>query len=199
MSLGRPREFCTEKALDRALDVFWRKGYEGASLTDLTEAMQITRPSLYAAYGNKEELFRKAIDRYSEKRGAALAEALSNPSAREGILTLLMGLADCHTDPSTPSGCLMVHGALACGEEGNAIKNELMTRRNVMEEKIHQRLERARDEGELPPDSDPAGLARYFSTITQGMSVQASGGATREALHEVVLTAMQVWPVRRAA
>ena len=129
MSGGRPREFCTEKALDQALDVFWRKGYEGASLTDLTEAMRITRPSLYAAYGNKEALFRKALDRYAEKNACSFTAALDMHPARSALEALLLSIADSQTDPSHPSGCLMVHGALACGEESDTVRGELAARR----------------------------------------------------------------------
>jgi AcrR family transcriptional regulator len=194
MSGGRPREFCTEKALDQALDVFWRKGYEGASLTDLTEAMHITRPSLYAAYGNKEDLFRKAVDRYSQKRACSFNAALEKHPARDALESLLLSIADSQTDPDQPSGCLMVHGALACGEEGDAVRADLAARRAGSEAAIAQRLERAIAEGELAATADPVALARYFTTVINGMAVHAQGGASRDDLRNVALTAMMAWP-----
>src|SRR5262245_28573236 len=114
--MGRPREFDAEEALERALYVFWRKGYEGASLSDLTEAMGINRPSLYAAFGNKEELFRKALDRYADGPAAFNRQALESKTARGVVECLLRGTAESVTDPCHPAGCLAVQGALSCGE-----------------------------------------------------------------------------------
>src|SRR5262245_24713407 len=116
MPAGRPRSFDIEKALDRALKVFWRKGYEGASLPDLTRAMGINRPSLYAAFGNKEALFRKAIDRYVEISSCHVYEALQEPTARGVVERLLCASVDVMTDTQNPAGCFLVQGALACGD-----------------------------------------------------------------------------------
>src|SRR6187431_311201 len=115
--LGRPRAFDRDQALELALDVFWRKGYEGASLSDLTEAMGINRPSLYAAFGNKEELFRKALDRYGEGPASYVAQALAEPTARLVIEKLLTAGASLLGDPKNPRGCLAVQAALCCGDE----------------------------------------------------------------------------------
>ncbi len=191
--LGRPRSFDMDRALDRALQVFWRKGYEGASLSELTKAMGINRPSLYAAFGDKENLFRKALDRYFEGPAAYVFEALKETSARVAIERLLRGAADLQTCPSTP-GCLTVHGALACGDTASAIRKELILRREQGEAAIYQRLKQAKSEGDLPSGSNPADLARYFATVIQGMAVQASGGASRAELERVVRTALLVWP-----
>ena len=133
MPRGRPRAFDTEKALDCALDVFWRKGYEGASLPDLTEAMGINRPSLYAAFGNKESLFRKALDRYVEGPAAYVAKALKQPTAREVAETLFYGGIELLTNPKNPRGCLAVQSALACGEAAATIRDELASRRKTLE------------------------------------------------------------------
>src|SRR6266852_3492764 len=121
MPRGRPRAFDIDKALDRALGVFWRKGYEGTTLSDLTEAMGINRPSLYAAFGSKEGLFRKALDRYAEGPAAYVREALNEPTARAVAERLLGGAADLLTDPRHPRGCLAVQGALACGEAADSV------------------------------------------------------------------------------
>jgi AcrR family transcriptional regulator len=191
---GRPREFDADEALDRALEVFWRKGYEGASLAELTEAMGINRPSLYAAFGNKEALFRRALDRYADGPAAYTRDALNAPTAREVAERLLTGAADALTDPCHPPGCLGVMGALTCGEAADSIREELCARRSSFENDLTQRLERAKAEGDLPADTDCADLARLVMTITQGMSVQAAGGATRKDLRKVADMALKAWP-----
>ncbi|MGH8592067.1 MAG: TetR/AcrR family transcriptional regulator, partial [Gammaproteobacteria bacterium] len=141
--IGRPRAFDVDKALDRALQVFWRKGYEGTSLPDLTEAMGINRPSLYAAFGNKEALFRKALDRYADGPAAYFREALEAPTARAVVERLLLGAVDLLTDPRHPPGCLVVQGALSCGEAAEPIRQELVSRRKAGEAAIRRRFERA--------------------------------------------------------
>jgi AcrR family transcriptional regulator len=192
--LGRPRAFDPEAALERALQVFWRKGYEGASLSDLTKAMRINRPSLYAAFGNKEALFFKALDRYVNGRAAHVREALNEPTARAVVERLLRGTADMPSNKKNPAGCLLVQGALACGESSERIKKELISRRKAVEALIRQRLERAQSENDLPAGSDPAILARYIVAVINGMAVQAASGASREDLQGVAETALQSWP-----
>jgi AcrR family transcriptional regulator len=194
--MGRPREFDVDEALDSALQVFWSKGYEGTSLTDLTEAMGITRPSLYATFGNKEELFRKVLDQYDNTCLSFTREAMNEPTARAVVERLLYGHADAQTDPPHPPGCLGMNGALACSEEVEPIRQELIGRRLASEAALRRRLEQAKAEGDLAADADPAGLARYVMTIAQGMAVQAASGADREALHQVTRTALMAWPSR---
>jgi AcrR family transcriptional regulator len=194
MAMGRPREFDPDKALDTALQIFWRRGYEGASMTDLTEAMGITKPSLYAAFGNKEELFRKALDRYVDGPGGYVQVALAKPTAREVVEHLLYKAADAVTDPDHPPGCLAVQGALSCGEAAESIKQELMSRRAHGEQDLRQRFERAIAEDDLPAGSDAADLARYISAILQGMAVQAAGGASREQLRRIAEMTLRSWP-----
>jgi len=194
VSLGRPRAFDVDEALDQALQVFWRKGYEGTSLTDLTEAMGINRPSLYAAFGNKEELFRKALDRYADGPAAHVSESLDEPTARGVVERLLRSIADALGDPRKPRGCLMVQGALSCGEAADPIRQELISRRAAGQDILRKRFERALAEGDLPAGSSPADLARYITTITHGMSVQAAGGASRDELRGIVEVALRAWP-----
>lgn len=191
---GRPREFDTDQALDRALQVFWRKGYEGASMSELTEAMGINRPSLYAAFGNKEALFRKALDRYAEGPAAYTYKALEEPTALGVVERLLREAADALTGPDNPHGCLGVHGALTCGDAAQSIRDELCQRRARWEEALQKRLERAEREGDLPADANCADLAQFVATVTQGMAVQAAGGATRKQLRKVAQLALQSWP-----
>jgi AcrR family transcriptional regulator len=189
---GRPREFNKEQVLDKALHVFWERGYEGTSLSDLTEAMGINRPSLYAAFGNKEELFRLALDRYADKGpGAAHRKALAEPTAKAVVERLLKSTADCLTDPANPPGCLAVQGALSCGDAAESIKKELCQRRARVEQELRQRFERAKAEGDLGRESEPESLARYITTVIQGMAVQAAGGASRADLHAVADMALR--------
>src|SRR6267378_7929779 len=128
---GRPRAFDPDAALERAMHVFWVKGYEGASLSDLTGAMRINRPSLYAAFGNKEELFRKVLDRYMDGPVAYFGKALAEPKARDVVEEILLGTARMGDDPRIPAGCLMVQGALACGNE--SARKEVAARRAAVE------------------------------------------------------------------
>ena len=193
-SPGRPRAFCVEQALDRALQVFWQKGYEGASLTDLTDAMGINRPSLYAAYGNKEALFRKALDRYVANAGEFFRQCLDQQTARTAVENLLNLSVEGVTCADNPHGCLMVRCALSSSETADSVRLELIRRRADVESILRKRLERAKTEGDLPTDVNIADLARYVMTIHQGMSVQAAGGATREQLRRVVKNAMKAWP-----
>ena len=194
MPTGRPREFDVDQALDRALRVFWRKGYEGTTLRDLTKAMGINRPSLYAAFGSKEGLFRKALDRYDEGPAAYADEALNQPTAHAVAERLLGGAIDVMTDRRNPRGCLMVQGALACGEAAESIRRELVSRRLAGEAAIRERFERALADGDLSDDSRPADLARYVVAVMQGIAVQAVGGASRAELRRVAAMALRAWP-----
>ena len=194
MIMGRPRSFDRDQALDEALHVFWAKGYEGTSISDLTEAMGINPPSLYAAFGNKEKLFCEALDRYAGLREQFMEEAFAAPTAREAMARLLEGTADRLSDKSKPTGCLLVQGALSGGQECEVVKQNLAARRAAGEVMIRDRLKRAKREGDLPADADPAALACFVTTIMQGMSVQAAGGATRKELRAIADTALRAWP-----
>jgi AcrR family transcriptional regulator len=194
---GRPLSFDPDKALDRALDVFWRKGYEGASLSDLTKAMRINRPSLYAAFGDKEKLFRKVLDRYAEGPASHSRAALQETTSRAVVERLLYGTADMLTSADNPRGCLWVQGALACGNGADSVRKELISRRLGGEVALRRRLKRAIIDGDLPPDANPASLARYIAIIIQGMSVQAASGASRSQLRGIIDIALESWPARR--
>ena len=193
-TIGRPRAFSMDDALDRALEVFWRKGYEGASICDLTQAMGINPPSLYAAFGNKESLFRRALDRYQAKHAALWDEALAAPTAFEAVKQLLEGTALSLGDKRTPRGCLLIQAALCGGEESDPVTKELAARREASVALIRDRLQRAKREGDLPDDADPAGLARFVATVIHGMAVQAASGASCKDLERVVETALRAWP-----
>jgi AcrR family transcriptional regulator len=192
--MARPREFDCQRALDAALRVFWEKGYEGATLDDLTSAMGINRPSLYGAFGNKEQLFRKVLERYAEGPAAYVVAALEAPTARECAEAILRGAAELGTCPRNPGGCLAVHAALATGGDAETIRKTLIEFRAAGEGAIRERFERAQSEGDLPAEANPADLARFIATVVRGMAVQASSGASREELEAVIVLALRAWP-----
>ena len=192
--VGRPREFCTENALAAALKVFWRKGYEAASLSDLTEAMGITRPSLYCAFGNKEELFKKALDLYEREKLVFIDQALAKPTAYETVEFLLMKGADAHADPENP-GCMGVNTVLTCGGiASESVRQELTARRFGLETKLRERFERAKVDGDIRKDTDTDALASYVMALAQGMALQASSGMDLAGMRGVVKMALQGWP-----
>jgi AcrR family transcriptional regulator len=195
--VGRPREFCTQDALAAALKVFWRKGYEAASLTDLTEAMGITRPSLYCAFGNKEELFKKALDLYERENLSFIDLALAKPTAYETVEFLLLKGADAHSDPDTP-GCMGVNSVLTCGGiASESVRQELQNRRLGMETKLRERFDRAKAQGDIRADVDTASLTSYVLALAQGMALQASMGMGLAEMRKVVAMALQAWPCGR--
>jgi AcrR family transcriptional regulator len=193
---GRPRAFNPDAALERAMHVFWAKGYEGASLSDLTRAMRINRPSLYAAFGNKEELFRKVLDQYANGPLAYFGKALAASKARGVIEQIFFGAARMAGDPRLPAGCLMVQGALAVGTAAGSVRKEAAGRRAGSEVALRRRLQRAKREGDLPKNADPAELARYVMTVLQGMAVQGADGASPDQLRRVAQVALRAWPTR---
>lgn len=191
MRMGRPREFDAETALDQAMEVFWRHGYEGATIAQLTEAMGINPPSLYACFGNKEGLLKAALDRYTKLRNIWMDEVVAAPTARDVAERMLMGIADKQTDPANPPGCLLVQGGIACGSGSESVPFELAARRAQNEDQLRERFIRAKAEGDLKETADPAALARYVSAVSVGMGVMASSGADREALRQVAEVAVQ--------
>jgi AcrR family transcriptional regulator len=196
-AVGRPREFDVEEALSSALKVFWRKGYDGASLTDLTEAMGVTRPSLYCAFGNKEALFKKALDLYEREKLAFIDQALEAPTGREAIERFLNNACDLYAADPDGRGCMGVNSVLSCqGAASESVRQELIDRGLDVQSRLKCRLERAKAEGELG-DADPAGLALYIMTVGQGIALQAGMGAPRLALKQVVATALQAVPAGR--
>lgn len=191
---GRPREFCLDAALAAALRVFWSKGYEGTSMTDLTEAMGITRPSLYAAFGNKEALFRKALDLYECEKLDYVGKALAEPTARGVANAFMQGALENQTSASEPRGCLGVITAVACGSEAESIRLEVVERGKAAKLALIERFEQAKRDGDLPDHTDVEGLTGYLLAILQGMAVQAGAGASRKDLERVIETSLLMWP-----
>jgi AcrR family transcriptional regulator len=193
-TLGRPRSFDLGQALEQAMRVFWRMGYEGASLAELTKAMGISPPSLYAAFGSKEGLFKAVLDHYAARREHCLAEVVAAPTAREAAERLLFGLVDLATDPDEPPGCLLLQGGLSCGVMAPGIPQELARRRAELERALTTRFAAALEAGDLPASADPAALARYLSALCNGIAVQAAAGAGRDELRQTAALALKAWP-----
>jgi AcrR family transcriptional regulator len=191
---GRPRAFRREAALEAAMHVFWRHGYEGASLTALTTAMGINRPSLYAAFGDKAALFREAVTLYGTGPGRYVRRALGQPTARKVAETLLRGAAFAATEPSHPGGCLWVQGALVAGVEAEPVRRMMAEVREGGITQIRERLQRARKEGDLPSNSDPEALTHYLISVMNGISVQGASGRSRDDLNRVADLALTAWP-----
>ncbi|UYY59264.1 TetR/AcrR family transcriptional regulator [Sphingomonas sp. S2-65] len=191
---GRPREFDPETALAAALRVFWSKGYEGASLSDLTEAMGITRPSLYASFGNKEALFKMALDLYEREKLDYIGEALKERTARQVAEHLLRSALEMQMSNCDPKGCMGVINAVACGAEAESIRAEVIERGRLAKHGIIARFERAKAEGDLPADSDAVGLTSYLTAIMQGLAVQAGAGASCTDLKALIDTSLAMWP-----
>jgi AcrR family transcriptional regulator len=191
---GRPREFDPETALAAALRVFWTRGYENASLAELTEAMGITKPSLYACFGNKEALFRKALDLYERDKLAYIGTALEAPTARGVAEKLLRGALATHCGTSDPHGCLGVISSVACTNEVDSIREHVIARRASSEAALIERFERAHAEGDLPKPVDPKALASCLTTVLQGLSVKAQGCACPSELQGTVDAFLAIWP-----
>jgi AcrR family transcriptional regulator len=192
--MGRRREFDVEKALDAVLCVFWRKGYEGASYTDLTEAAGVERPALYAAFGNKEALFRRALDRYYERYLAYLPEALRLPTARDVAAHILYSAIDLNTRYPDHTGCLGINGVLAGSDEAEPVRQALIDARAAGEAQLRERFERARADGDLPKTARPDALAAFLMAVLHGMAVQAKAGFSRDMLRAVADQALSTWP-----
>jgi AcrR family transcriptional regulator len=190
---GRPRGFDEDAALEAAMRLFWEQGYDATGVADLTKAMGITPPSLYAAFGGKEELFRRAVDRYVAGPARHLAEALMRPAAREVAEDLLRGTVALAAGEGTPHGCMTVQGALATSDRSRAARDDLAARRKQGEALLAARFAQA-SPGELPAGQDPAAVARYVYAVMFGLTVQAAGGATAAELHEALDVALSGWP-----
>lgn len=193
---GRPREFDVDTALACALRMFWMRGYEGTSLSDLTDAMGITRPSLYAAFGNKESLFRQALDLYEREKLAFFDPALKQPTARGVARVMLQGALDTYTDVGGPNGCLGVITSTACGTDAECIREEVLERGRKVRSLIVDRMARAVEEGDFNVPTDPEAITGYLLAVLQGMAVQAGAGAAREDVQQVIDMTIAVWPGR---
>ncbi|MEU9607865.1 TetR/AcrR family transcriptional regulator [Streptomyces sp. NPDC048057] len=189
---GRPRSFDRSVALGRAMETFWRRGYEATSMSDLTAAMGINSPSLYAAFGSKEKLFREAVELYAATEGAPITRALAEePTAYDAVAAVLYVNARAYTDRERPTGCMIVLAATNTGDD--VARDYLAGWRRSGVEQLRERLDRGVREGELPPDADTAGIAEFYTAVLQGMSVQARDGARREDVERIAQRALAAW------
>jgi AcrR family transcriptional regulator len=191
---GRPRAFCKDEALNAAISVFAEKGYEAASLSDLTKAMGINRVSMYATFGNKEALFRLAMDRFTQVGGQHLAACLSSGTAKDGITRLLRDGVAQFTDAHGPGVCFVTQGPLSASDASEQTRTLVAQKRAGVEMALRKRLDKAVEEGELPRSVSTADLARFYAVMIQGIALQAQHGGTREDLLRVVDVAMEHWP-----
>jgi AcrR family transcriptional regulator len=191
---GRPREFCVDEVLDRAMTVFWRHGYEGASVAELTSAMGISTPSLYACFGSKEALFQAVLDRYHVRQKDFMESTLAAPTAYAVAGTFLHGVSDfaAHTGGANPPGCLLLQSGLSCTDTD--IPDLLAKHRADKEAALRARFERAKKSGDLPKSASAPALARYLMVIANGICVQAAAGTTAKELHQVAELALLNWP-----
>jgi AcrR family transcriptional regulator len=192
--MGRHREFDVNQALEAALAVFWRKGYEGTSYTDLTQATGVERPGLYSAFGNKEALFRRALERYKEYYLAFFPAALLKPTSREVAEHILRGVTELNTRYPAHPGCLGVQGVLAGSDDSEPIRQALIQLRADGETSLRERFEQAKREGDLPESTNCAALAAFVMAVTHGIAVQAKAGFSRETLEAVADQALSTWP-----
>ena len=192
--MGRRRRFDVDEALDAALCVFWRKGYEGASYTDLTEAAGVERLALYSAFGNKEALFQKALERYSERYLGFIPEALELPTARDVAAHILHHSIELSTRHTDRTGCLLINGVLAGTDEAESVRQGPVKVRAAGETRLRERFERAKAEGDLPDSAEPAVLAAFLMAVLHGPAVQAKAGFSREKLEAVAGQALCAWP-----
>lgn len=195
---GRPRSFDRSAALDRAIELFWQRGYEGVSIAALTDAMGIAPPSLYAAFGSKADLFREAIAHYSEHDGGgdpipADADAYDTISAslNRGVRVV--------TQPGRPRGCMISSGMLASGPEHVGLVDELRQFRTSYRGVLQSKIQKDINAGILPASTDANALARFYASVSQGISIQALDGATTKELYAVVESALRAWPGERHA
>jgi AcrR family transcriptional regulator len=191
---GRPREFSCDEALDAATRVFWEKGYDGASLTDLTKAMGIKRTSMYWAFGNKEALYRKTMERYAETREKFMSKSLDGGTVREGMRRLLRGAVETYCDPKYPGGCYATKGLLTGSAVSAKMRKEIVKIREAVLLILQKRFERAVKDGELPSKTSPADLARFYAVVLQGLGLHAKVGGTKDDLERVAEVAMEKFP-----
>lgn len=196
---GRPREFDRDKALEKARDAFWTRGYEGTSMADLVSALGIASARIYAAFGSKEDLFREAVGLYEANEGGFATRAFAGETtARRAIERMLREAVETYTQPGRPQGCMVVSAATNCAIENDRVQEWLAELRRTRTLSIVERLNEAVRDGELRPDTNAAALGDYYATLMHGLSVQARDGVPKKRLHDLITVAMQALDARLA-
>jgi AcrR family transcriptional regulator len=192
---GRPRAFDREAVLRRAMEVFWTKGFDGCSMSDLVDAMDINSPSIYAAFGSKENLFREAIDLYAVSEGAITRQAIKeHGSGQEAIATVLKRNIDMLTQAAAPRGCMVILGTVNIGVEHEELRAFLQSRAQNVANLIKQRLVQSLADGELAADADTDALTTLCVTVLSGLSVQAHNGVPRQTLLDATDAFVSILP-----
>jgi AcrR family transcriptional regulator len=199
---GRPREFDRAEALEKAMRLFWSRGYDAVSMADLRAELGITQASVYAAFGSKEQLFREAVDLYRQTAGFSTTDALAKgANAREAIHAMLQAAVDAFSAPDAPGGCLLILGATNCAIENKGVQDYLLSIRRKISQSVLDRLKRGQQDGDVPKTAPVVALTAYCSTVLHGLALQSKDGATQKTLTQVVEIAMADWQkrVRRTA
>lgn len=191
---GRPREFDRDAALEQAMRLFWERGYEGTSVGDLAETLNIGKPSLYAAFGSKEQLFYESLDLYERTIGyfpPGWLDAI--PTAREAIEKILRRNVETYADPSVPTGCFIVLAAAVGPPQNAEVRADLQRRRHAAESAFARRIARGQAEGDVPASANAEALAGFYVTLLNGLSLQARDGTPRATLDAIVTAGMAAW------
>ncbi len=191
--MARPRKFDEDEVLDRAMHLFWRRGYDGTSTTELLDAMGMTNSSLYQAFGSKAELFRRVTERYRDGPLAFRLVALAGTTPRSVVEGMLLGTVALLSGPDTPPGCLEITGGLPAADNGAAIRELLIANRAVLRELLQDRLQAVAGDDGLPGGATPETMAALVATIAHGLAVQAADGVNRAGLERIVATFMAGW------
>lgn len=191
---GRPRKFDKQNALKIALHLFWKHGFEGVSIANLAQSMGINIPSLYSAFGNKEQLFFQAVELYGQTNANIYEPALAKQNAYEVAKAILYSEIELVTNPDAPNGCLMVQGALVTSPQSIGLANTMAHLRQTAEGWLAQRFQKAIDEGDLPQSANAENLACFIMTINSGIAVQAKTGVNRAQLVEIAEMALLAFP-----
>lgn len=193
--IGRPRTFDRDRALLAAMRIFWTQGYEGTSVQDLVGAMGVNKPSLYATFGCKEEIFREAVELYDRVEGRATSQSLNEAgTAREAVETMLRSNARTYAVDEGPRGCMIVLSSLLGAPENEGVRAFLAQNRLDGETTLKDRLAQGIADGDLAPSADIDQLAAFYTTVLEGLSIQARDGASIEKLNMIIDAAMLAWP-----
>lgn len=193
--IGRPRAFDRDTALLAAMRIFWAQGYEGTSIQHLVGVMGVNKPSLYSTFGCKEDIFREAVDLYDRVEGLATSRSLSDAStAREAVETMLRSNARAYTVDEGPRGCMIVLSSLLGAPENESVRAFLADNRLDGETMLRDRLSQGIAEGDLSASADVGQLAAFYTTVLEGLSIQARDGASEQKLHMIIDAAMLAWP-----